>query len=260
MEREIDSARVYCEQRGAGRDILLLHGWGCSVKLWEPLAASLAQKARVTALDFPGHGRSSPPPVPWGVPEYAHMVEGLVETLGIRGCAVVAHSFGARVAIWLAAQRPGLLGRLVLTGAAGLRRPPTLRGQARGALYKALRGACGVWQRLGLPGVWPQRAQAALRRRFGSADYNALDEEMRKTFVRVVNLDLRPCLPKITSPTLLYWGESDTTTPLWMGRVMEKDIPDAGLVVAPGATHFAYLERAEEFERIVSRFLLEDDA
>ncbi len=105
----------------------------------------------------------------------------------------------------------------------------------------------------------PDRWRTSLRKRFGSADYNALDEEMRRTFVKVIGLDLRPWLPRVKVPTLLYWGEQDTETPLWMGREMERTIPDAGLVTVPG-THYAYLEHAMEFTHILKTFLLEGDA
>ena len=262
MELQVDGVRVYYEQHGQGPDILLLHGWMCSTELWKPIVDALAPKARVTVLDFPGHGKSGRPPEPWSVTEYARCTERFANELGLErspeGCAVVAHSFGGRVALYLGAERPGLFRKLALTGCAGLRPPPTARGEARARLYKALRGCCDGAQALGVFGGLPGRAREALRKRFGSADYNALDEEMRKTFVRVVNQDLRGCLPRIQAPTLLYWGENDTETPLWMGEEMERTIPDAGLVTVPGAGHYAYLEHAAAFCRILESFLLEE--
>ena len=63
--------------------------------------------------------------------------------------------------------------------------------------------------------------------------------------------------PRIKASTLLYWGEQDTETPLWMAKVMEEKIPDAGLVVEENAGHFAFLEQNARFLRIVSSFLLE---
>ncbi len=256
MERNIDGVRVYYEQRGAGRDILLLHGWMCSTELWKPIFDALSEKARVTVIDFPGHGRSGRPPEPWGVPEYARCTERLIRALNLAGCAVVAHSFGGRVALWLGAHQPELFSRLVLTGGAGLRPKPTPKSKARGQLYKLLRGGCDILEKTRVLGGAPAHWREALRKQFGSADYNALDEEMRKTFVKVVNLDLRDCLPKIQVPTLLYWGDQDTATPLWMAKEMEQTIPDAGLVVVPG-THYAYLEHAQEFTRVLETFLLE---
>ena len=256
MERRIDGVRVYYEQRGQGPDILLLHGWMCSAGLWKPVMDALAPVARVTALDFPGHGESDRPPEPWGVPEYARCTEEFVRELGLEGCAAVAHSFGGRVALYLGAERPGLFRKLVLTGCAGLRPRPTVRSRARTRVYRASRALCEGARAARLFGDAPDRWIGALRQRFGSADYNALDEEMRKTFVRVVNLDIRPFLPKVQAPTLLYWGDRDTETPLWMAREMERAIPDAGLVTAPGS-HYAYLEHAPAFAHILKTFLLE---
>ena len=80
---------------------------------------------------------------------------------------------------------------------------------------------------------------------------------MRATFVKVVNLDLSDRLSLIRQPVLLLWGDKDTETPLWMGQQMERDIPDAGLVVLEGGTHFAYLEQAARFNMIVKHFLEE---
>lgn len=260
MEIEIDGVRIYYEQHGAGKNVLLLHGWMCSTELWKPVIEALKTRARVTVLDFPGHGRSGRPPEPWSVTEYARMTEQFVRTLGLAGCAVVGHSFGGRVSLYLGAEQPQLFRKLVLTGCAGLRKPPTFRSKMRGWCYKVLRALCDAMQAVRIFGGFPEACRRQLRKRFGSADYNALDEEMRKTFVRVVNQDLRDCLPRIHAPTLLYWGERDTETPLWMAEVMKREIADAGLIVVPGASHYAYLEHAREFCRVLEVFLLEGNA
>ena len=106
-------------------------------------------------------------------------------------------------------------------------------------------------------GSLPEKGREALVQRFGSSDYRALTPEMRKTFNRVISLDLTDQLEKIQAPTLLNWGAQDTETPLWMGRLMAEKIPDAGLVVEEGAGHFAYLEQSAKFLRIAGSFLLE---
>ena len=60
-----------------------------------------------------------------GVPEYAEQIAGLLESLSISKARVVAHSFGGRVAIYLASQHPDRVEQMVLTGAAGIRKPLT---------------------------------------------------------------------------------------------------------------------------------------
>ena len=112
-------------------------------------------------------------------------------------------------------------------------------------------------KRLRLLRAMVERWQAALRRRYGSADYARLNENMRRTFSKVISQDLYPFLKDIQAPTLLVWGSEDTETPLWMGEQMEKAIPDAGLVVFEGRTHFAFIEEWQRFLTIVRQFFWE---
>jgi pimeloyl-ACP methyl ester carboxylesterase len=81
---------------------------------------------------------------------------------------------------------------------------------------------------------------------------------MRGTLVRIVNEDLRTVLPNLHLPVLLIWGDKDTDTPIADGQLMERLIPDAGLVVFEGAGHYAYLEQAARFCTIVAVFLRDD--
>ena len=81
---------------------------------------------------------------------------------------------------------------------------------------------------------------------------------MRRTFVKVISEDLTGLYGQIRQSTLLIWGDQDTDTPLWMGKEMEKRIPDAGLVIFEGGTHFAYLEQVQRFNTIALHFLKEE--
>lgn len=240
-------------QKGEGPDVLLLHGWGCSTVHFMAVMDALCDVMRVTVIDFPGHGESGRPPQPWGVPEYAQWTMDLLDALGIERCAVIAHSFGARVTLWMASHAPERFGRLVLTGAAGLREEQKEQSGVAKSAHNLLQGM----KKSGVFGKLSDVLNEAYVQKFGSADYKALDAEMRKTFVKVVNQDLSECLGAIASPTLLYWGEADTSTPLWMARKMEKEIPDAALLTVPGATHYAYLEQLPQFTHIVRHFLTE---
>lgn len=261
MTLEVCGAKVDVLTSGSGeRAALLLHGWGCSAKMMQSVADLLSGGMRVAAVDFPGHGRegkASAPPAPWGVPEYMEMTAAIIRKLALAPCDIVAHSFGARVAILLASTYPELVGRMILTGAAGIKKPKTGKATAKQQLYKGLRSAMNTLEKTHLFGGLPDRGREALVQRFGSPDYRALSPEMRMTFNKVIALDLTDRLERIKASTLLYWGAEDTETPLWMGRLMAEKIPDAGLVVAEGCGHFAYLEQNAKFLRIVHSFLLE---
>ena len=124
MEAQVSGTTIHYELLGEGEArVVLLHGWGCDISLMRPVAEALAKDMRVLVIDFPGHGASGRPPEPWGVPEYGRALERLLRDLSFLPCSVVAHSFGGRVAIWLASEDPTLFDRIVLTGAAGIRKP-----------------------------------------------------------------------------------------------------------------------------------------
>jgi len=257
MQITLSGVSLHYEQFGSGdQHILMLHGWGCEIKHFEPSAKALKDRYHVTVIDFPAHGASSRPPKPWGVSEFANCIKELIVALNIAPCDIVAHSFGGRVALYLGANAPQLVKRLVITGGAGLRKPQTeeqkkrsQRYQQHKKLFENIIAWGGPFKTLG------EKGMRKLRQKFGSADYNALDEEMRKTFVKVISEDLSPLLPKIQASTLLVWGENDQDTPLWMGKEMEKQIPDAGLVLFENDDHYAYLRQWPRFVRVLEAFL-----
>ena len=249
----------YRIQGNGDKKVVLLHGWGCDMSMMQPVADALCDEHSVLLLDFPGHGKSGNPPEPWGIPEYACWLENLLESLHFTPCAVIAHSFGCRVAAWLAADKPDIFTRMVFTGAAGIRPKPSEEARRRSRHYQRMKKCCLLLCRI--PGLSHagESLESRLRRKYGSPDYNALDDEMRKTFVKVVNHDLTAVYPAIRQSTLLIWGDEDTETPVWMGRKMEEMIPDAGLVILENGTHFAYLEQLQRFCTIVRHFLKGDE-
>ena len=70
---------------------------------------------------------------------------------------------------------------------------------------------------------------------------------------------MKPILKNIKSPTLLIWGDKDTATPLYMGKIMEKEIADSGLVVLKNTGHYSYLDDYNQFSIILKAFLLPKD-
>ena len=257
MEFVSRGVRMYYEISGKeGGALLLLHGWGGRLDSFLPVARDFQGTHRVYAVDFPGHGRSDEPDEPWSVTEYMEYIRAFLTEQGIERTDIIAHSFGGRVAILLAATYPELVGKLVLTGAAGI--PPRKTGKKtlKSRVYRCLRALSRSALARRLLGeektaVW----QESLVQKFGSRDYRALTPSMRQTFNRVIGQDLTGCLEKIQAPTLLIWGEDDSETPLWMGKLMEEKIPDAGLVSWPGCGHFAYLDRYGDFKIVVQQFL-----
>lgn len=253
---ELRGVRLHVEQMGTGGSpVLLLHGWGCSGRHFAPITEELKKDRLVTVIDFPAHGESSDPPAPWGVSDFTEMTAELMDKLSIAPADIIAHSFGARVAIDLAARHPDSVHRMVLTGAAGLRKPQTPEQKRKSEQYQRVKETLNRLGRLpGLKGPMDRLLEME-RQKHGSPDYLALSPQMRQTFVKIVSEDLSDRLPRIQAPTLLVFGENDTETPLWMGQKMEREIPDAGLVVFENGDHFAFLHEWTRFLTIVRTFL-----
>lgn len=236
--------------RGDGAPVLLLHGWGANIELFQTTIAGLEQRYTLVAPDFPGFGRTPPPPTGWSVGMYATWITTLLDDLEIERCAVIGHSFGGNVAIKLAVERPERIAGLVLTDASGIRPPGTVTTTLRIKKFKLLRRlSTARLMPASLRTRWQERVSRA-----GSADYRAAAGTVRASFVRVVNEDLTPALSLVKVPTLLIWGDKDEDTPIAHARIMERCIPDAGLVIFPGAGHYAYLEQPDRFCHIVNTF------
>lgn len=231
--------------------LLLLHGWGANIQLMQPLGERLAALGYTVYIpDLPGFGASAPPPAAWTVPDYAQFVRAYLDAHGLERVGLFGHSFGGRIGLVLGAEHPDRLVKIALADAAGILTPQSGGASARLRVYKAIRD--GLYK-VGAKGL-ADGLRARYNARYGSADFNAASGVMRETFVKVVNQDLRPYAPRITLPTLLFWGDQDEDTPLWQGRELEKLIPDAGLIVYEGAGHYSYLERLAETAKTVDYF------
>lgn len=253
MSPQSESPPANVEVSGDGAALVMLHGWGASSALFRPLFPLLPRR-RLIVPDLPGFGATQAPPVPWSARDYAEWTVALLDRLQVSAFDLVGHSNGGRIALVLAARHPERVGKLVVTGSAGIPPRRGLRYRLRVRTYKMLRGASGARV---LPAAVRGWAGSRASRR-GSADYRAASGVMRRTLVRLVNEDLRPMLPGVSRPVLLIWGERDAETPLHDGRLMERLLPDSGLVVFEGAGHFAYLEQPARFAHIVDVFLRDE--
>ncbi len=247
---EIDGLRIRHVREGSGAPVVVLHGWGASIETVASIVQSLRGIAEVHALDLPGFGESQPPRAPWGVDDYRSFLARFMDAVGVSSpAALIGHSNGGRVAIAMAAAEPQRVSRMILIDSAGIRPKRTFTYHRKVAMAKVGKHAA---RRLGAPG---SKLRDLLLGRAASADYAAASPQMRPTFVKLVNSDLRELMPQVMAPTLLIWGDQDTATPLADAHLMEQAIPDAGLVVFEGAGHYSYLEEPARFARIAQHFI-----
>lgn len=236
----------------SGPPIVMLHGWGANIDLMLPLAQCLPNY-RNYVLDLSGFGKSEPPPVSWSVHDYANFVLAYMDCQQIDRAYLIGHSFGGRLGLVLGADHPARFIKMALIDSAGVRTPPSTRGTLR---LKTYHFALNALSAVGLK-QQADSLRAWYGNRYGSADYKAAQGVMRETFVKVVNEDLLPYAARVQLSTLLFWGDKDEDTPLWQGQLLEKTIPDAGLVVWEGAGHYSYLDRLADTARVIEHFFKE---
>ncbi len=247
MYFEYEGIKVYYEVQGVGADLLLLHGWGCTHKIFDSFMPDLLAKHRVISLDFPGFGLSQEPLSVWGVEDYTLMVEALCMELNIVEPSILCHSFGGRVAIVFASRNK--VRRMLFADAAGIKPRRGPRYYLKVYSYKLAK-----WWLLKV--VKKRDAYEKMRCNRGSSDYRNASDRMKAILSKCVGQDLRMYLPKIKAPVLLFWGENDSATPLRDARIMERMIPDSGLVMVKGGSHFSFLDDPSLFRSMIHTFLV----
>jgi pimeloyl-ACP methyl ester carboxylesterase len=252
MIKKIDNIPVNYIDEGAGDVVLLLHGWGANITLYQSIIQTLTKRKRVIALDMPGFGKTPEPSRPWCVDDYVDLVIRFIESFGLTKLSVVVHSFGGRVFFKMNARENLSFSfeRAVLIDSAGILPKKTFRQKFSQRCYKIGRA---VMSTRVLHFLYPDAVED-MRRKRGSADYNNATPIMRATLVKVVNEDLEPLMHLVKCPTLLIWGDLDTATPLADAKRMEELIADAGLVVCEGAGHFSYAEQPVKVNGALAAF------
>ena len=247
-----DTLSIDYLDRGKGEPVVILQGWGTTATLYESLIRALEKHFRVIVPNFPGFGESTEPSFAYDTADYADFTAVFLRGLGVESASFIGHSHGGRVIIELASRPtyPIAVKKLVLIDSAGLIAKKTPAQRVRIRTYKCLKKLV-LWKPV--QKCFPN-ALSRLQKTFGSADYASSSALMRQSMVKLINTDYRERLPLISVPTLLVWGENDDATPLYMAKIMEKAIPDAGLVTVPNAGHFSFADNPVLTERVLASF------
>lgn len=246
---QISGLNFHYTVQGEGVPIILMHGWGCNMTTMQSIEKVALENHKVYNLDFPGFGESQEPSSVWGIEEYTQLIEQLVKLEKIENPILLGHSFGGRVGILYSSRNK--VSKLILVDAAGVKPRRSLKYYIKVYSYK-------LGKKI-MPLIYGRkRAQQRIddmRAKRGSSDYNNASPMMRSILSKVVNEDLKDRMPMITAPTLLIWGENDTATPLRDAKIMERLIPEAGLVSFPGCGHYSFLDNPFQFAAVLRSFL-----
>ena len=222
-----------------GKPIVLLHGWGQNIEMMQMLGEPFKKDYRIIILDFPGFGLSEEPKEVMDVGDYTSLVEKFLNKLKVKNPILIGHSFGGRVSVKYASKNE--VDKVVLLS-------PALRGHdKKGLKTKVLKALKKVPVIKNLEG-WAKN-------HIGSRDYKAASPIMKQVLVKTVNEDLSSDAKKITAPVILIYGDLDSEVPMEDTKEYERLIPDCGLILYEGCTHYAYLERLQQTINIINNFI-----
>ena len=222
-----------------GKVIVLLHGWGQNIEMMQMLGEPFKEDYRIIAVDFPGFGLSDEPNKVMTVGDYTNLIEVLLTKLKVKNPILIGHSFGGRVSVKYASKND--VEKVILLS-------PALRGHDRkGLKTKVLKSLKKV------PGL--NKLEGWAKNHIGSRDYKAASPIMKDVLVKTVNEDLSEDAKKIKVPVILIYGDRDMEVPEEDTKEYERLIPDCGLILYEGCTHYAYLERLNQTINIIRNFI-----
>ncbi len=237
---------------GSGEVLLLLHGLFGALSNWEGVVNSFSKKYRVIIPMLPIYDM---PLREAGLGGLVKFLSGFVQLMELKEMNLVGNSLGGHVGLLYTLDYPDKVKKLVLTGSSGL-----------------FENSMG--------GSFPKRGSYEyVKERVGYTFYDpavATDELIDEVFettksipkcLRIVAIaksaqrnNLADELPKIDKPTLLVWGLNDTITPPMVAHEFNRLIPNSRLTFIDKCCHAPMMERPEEFNRILEKFLEENDS
>jgi len=213
----------------AKTDFIVLHGWGSNKNLMKQSFAKYLNNYRHIYIDLPGFGNSSASVVMDSF-DVAQIIDLFLEKINASKDIVLGHSFGGKVATLL---KPKLL---VLVATAGIVVPKPFKVKLKIALFKILKG-------LGLQ---------KFRSYFVADDAKELSRSMYETFKIVINEDFSDEFSKITAPTMLFWGEDDTATPLFTAKKINSLIDTSTLKIYSG-DHYFFMKESKNISKEIEK-------
>lgn len=237
MYYESNGIKLYYEVYGTSNknEILILPGWGDNRKTFNNMIKILMENNKVFIIDYPGFGNSPLPNKDLTIYDYANIIKDFITNLNITP-TIISHSFGGRISIILTGKYNLNIKKLILIDIAGIRRKSIKRFIKR-SIYKIRKKIVYL-----IPKEKRVKYLLYLRKIYSSNDYLNLNKTMYKTFINIINEDLKKYVKNINNKTLILWGYNDIDTPIKDAKFYHKHINNSNLIIFKNKSHFVYLE------------------
>ena len=258
---DADGCPLWVEVEGPAQApvLMLSNSLGTDLHMWDAQVAAFAQRFRLVRYDRRGHGKSGVPAGPYTMERLARDALAIADGLHLGKFHWCGLSMGAMEGIWLAANAPERIDRLVLSNTSSHFADPNIWNDGIKAIRA--RGLAALADRIVALWFSPEfsaRAPATIAAMRSmllatpAAGYIACCEAIR-------DMDHRDILPRISAPTLVIAGRQDQATPVAAAQFIHSRIAGAELTILDAA-HIANVEQPAAYAQAVLAFLARNPA
>jgi len=265
----INGHTIFYTVKGAGRPVVLIHGYGASIWVWEKQIEVLSQEYRVYALDLIGHGFSDRPRIPYTPETYIDCLKHFMDGVGIEKATLIGNSMGGGVAWATAILFPQRVDRLVLIDCV----PPDVLREVKNESFRMLAAIKDIPVLPYL--VMAVRNKNSIRkvllecisdiqlitpevvnRQYQLSRIKGTTWALYSTFRHAKEaLKLKDQLSLIHKLTLFIWGEKDIIFPPQLGERLHRAIADSKFLVIKKNGHIPMWETPDQVNRAILDFL-----
>ena len=261
----VEGVRVYYQELGSGYPVICIHGAGPGASAesnFKLNAGALAEKFRVILYDMPQYGKSAKIVLTEPRLKYnARILNGFSAGLGIEKAHIVGNSMGGQVAMKFGIDYPDKLSRVVIIGSGGVTSifaPSPVEGVKMIARYYKGNGPSREKLRELLQTILYD-ASFLTEETFEERYQASIDPETVELFgmrqPEMPRENLGPDLHKLKAKLLAIWGMDDRFGALDVGLQITRTVPDGRMHIFTKCGHWAQVEHAAEFNRLVIDFL-----
>jgi pimeloyl-ACP methyl ester carboxylesterase len=262
----VEGVRLHYQELGTGYPVICIHGAGpgasaeSNFKLNTP---AFSEKFRVILYDMPQYGKSAKVVLTEPRLKYnARILDGFMAAVGIDKAHIVGNSMGGQVAMRFGIDYPDRLSRVVIIGSGGVTpifAPSPVEGVKLIARYYKGSGPSREKLRELLSTILYD-ASFLTEETFEERYQASIDPETVELFGKrqgeMPRENLGPDLPKLKAKLLAVWGMDDRFGALDVGLQITRTVPDGRMHIFTKCGHWAQVEHAAEFNRLVIDFLL----
>jgi len=233
--------------------LVLLHGLGLDLRLWDGIIPHLPQDLRVIRVDLPGHGASARLTGGASMGGLIRSVEATLDAAGVTGAVILGHGLGGLVAQGLAVKRLDMIRAMVLT-ATGTRLSARSVWDRRIAAVEA--GGMAALLPENLQGWFPPTERGSDLARLWSARFLAMEPAgWVDAALAIAGSDFHTTTASLTLPTLAIAGGRDAVAPADLLRETAELIRGSRFTLIPRAGHLAPAETPTQFAAPLAAFL-----